>query len=432
MNPDIFEKLLDISLQLSETRELDPLLTCAMGIALELTEAEYGYLVLIGQDDTLDFRVKRNIAGYTLTDEEVEISHSIIEETIISRKPVMTANASTDPAYQKAKSVRALQLRSVLCIPLIAREQAIGALYMENRSHASMFDEENLRQLRFFASQAAVAIQNALLNDELEARVIRRTAELQEANERLSAEMAERRRIEEELVQRAIERERMEVLTNFIQDASHQFRTPLAVINTNVDLLNRKIDTDMHGKHLKMIREQGQVILQLVTSLVMMARLDSNAELDWETVDLNVILNEVQHELAPEAQLKNQQIQIATDSDEITIGGDPKQIAQALSHIINNAIQFTPEDGTIYVRSGQAGDQAIIEIVDHGEGIPEEDIPLIFTRFFRGDKAGTTRGLGLGLAIAEKIMKIHRGRIEVESRREEGSTFRLIFPLDLQ
>jgi signal transduction histidine kinase len=97
--------------------------------------------------------------------------------------------------------------------------------------------------------------------------------------------------------------------------------------------------------------------------------------------------------------------------------------------VLNNALRHTPTGGTITIRSRRLDDHALIEIADTGAGIHPEDLPHIFERFYRSDKAGTTRGFGLGLAIARNIIEQHQGTIEVESEPGTGSTFRIVVPL---
>jgi signal transduction histidine kinase len=181
----ILERLIDIGRQLAETRVLDPLLTQAMQVALELLGAERGYLVLLKEDGRLNFRVKQDQHGNELEEPEEQISHTILKKVVSTRKPLVTADATLDPELRDAESVQDLQLRSVMCVPLISRGQTLGAMYVENRSVKHAFRKTDLRPLALLAAQAAVSIENAVLNGELESHVVQRTTELQAANEQL-------------------------------------------------------------------------------------------------------------------------------------------------------------------------------------------------------------------------------------------------------
>ncbi len=213
MNLQILERLLDISRSMAENRVLDPLLEYAMGVALDLFNGENGYLVLVNPDGSWDFRVRRSRSGGQIEAPNSRISKTILDRVIASGKPEMTADAILDPKFQTSASVTALRLRSVMSAPLVSRGTVMGAMYIENRSEGNMFKEDDLRALQYFAAQAAVAIENAILNDELESRVFQRTSELQQllttveeynsrllqANQMLEKEIQRRRLVEEEL-----------------------------------------------------------------------------------------------------------------------------------------------------------------------------------------------------------------------------------------
>jgi signal transduction histidine kinase len=182
---EVLERLLDISRQMAENRDLGTLLEYAMATALELVGGEYGYLILLDEEGKLDFRVRRGRDGQELEKPEAQISHTILNKVVRNCEDLIIADAASDPDYVDSDSIHDLQVRAVMCVPLVSRGKAIGALYVENRSLAGLFTEDTLLPLKYFASQAAVSIENAALNDDLEARVATRTAELREANERL-------------------------------------------------------------------------------------------------------------------------------------------------------------------------------------------------------------------------------------------------------
>ena len=165
------DKLLEVSSQMAENRLLEPVLDFAIRTVLQLFDAEYGYLILMKQDGTLDFRVRQDRLGRDLAEPEAQISHSILQKVIQKQESLVIADAILDKEFQTAQSVQALRLRSVMCVPMIARGKTIGALYLENRSEKALFTQADLAPLKYFAAQAAITIENALLNEELEARV---------------------------------------------------------------------------------------------------------------------------------------------------------------------------------------------------------------------------------------------------------------------
>lgn len=181
MNEEKLTRLLEIGRELSETRELNPLLESAMHQALSFVGAKNGYIVLL-DGDNLIFRVGLDHEGHVLDEPSEQISRTIFNEVITSGKGKITADAASSV---DAVSVLALNIRSVMCAPLISRGEILGAVYVENRTQRNFFNKDDLILLEFFAAQAAVSIENAMLNDDLEGQVKARTQELAEANEKL-------------------------------------------------------------------------------------------------------------------------------------------------------------------------------------------------------------------------------------------------------
>jgi len=204
LTKDTLEKLLDISRQMAETRALDPLLKFATCEVLEFVGAENGYLILLDQDGNLDFRVRQNITGSEIDEPDKQISRTIFDRVISNGESIVLADAAEDEAYRDSVSILDLQLRSVMCVPLISRGEKLGALYVENRSSGGVFEDDELRALKYFAAHAAVAIENAMLNEDLEDRVALRTSELRQTVDELEHEIEARKRAEAELQRLAV------------------------------------------------------------------------------------------------------------------------------------------------------------------------------------------------------------------------------------
>lgn len=193
------DKILEISSRMAEYRQLEPVLDYAMRAVLQLCEAEYGYLILLREDGTLDFRVCQDVHGNPLDEPEEKIERSILLKVIQNQEILIIGNASDDVNFNDGQRPQMPYGHSVMCVPMVARGKTIGALYIERRAEENLFSSADLLPLKIFASQAAIAIENALLNEELDARVTRRTAELLELNRKLEAEINGRKDMEGEL-----------------------------------------------------------------------------------------------------------------------------------------------------------------------------------------------------------------------------------------
>jgi PAS domain S-box-containing protein len=228
----------------------------------------------------------------------------------------------------------------------------------------------------------------------------------------------------------AVERARVQILSKFIQDASHEFRTPLSTIKTSVYILTHAFDPQQAPRLLARIEEQADAILTLIEGLVMMAQLDAKTEFQRTAVDLNILLSqlEVKRRQAAEEQQLTLTFDIATRLPKVL--GDTDWLYIALSKLLDNAFRHTPAGGhiTVCAKTGMNA-MVIIEIKDTGYGIASEVRSRIFERFYRGDRAPTTRGFGLGLPIARQIIEGHSGSIEMESELGQGSTFRVLLPI---
>ncbi len=167
-NEALLTHLLAVSRRMAEMRALGPLLSYAIDEVLQLVGAGRGYIVLLQAGGSLDFRVKRRADKRNITSQADTISRSVLNETIRTQKSILVRNAMTDPRFGGATSVVMLQLRSIMCVPLVTNNRIIGAVYVENRTRSGRFSEENLAPLEFFGNQAAVSIENAQLYNGLE------------------------------------------------------------------------------------------------------------------------------------------------------------------------------------------------------------------------------------------------------------------------
>lgn len=227
--------------------------------------------------------------------------------------------------------------------------------------------------------------------------------------------------------------ERLEALftsqQRFIADVSHELRTPLTVIKGNVDLMRRMKRFD--AESLTSIDQEAGRLTRLVGGLLMLAQAESgNLPLNFQRVELDLLVTEVFQQMHVIAGGK---VRVhLSDIDQLQVNGDRDRLKQVLINLIANAIQYTPEGGDVFLSLAKVGGQARIICRDTGPGIPAEDMPHIFDRFYRAEKSrtrGKSTGFGLGLSITKWIVERHNGRIEVDSKEGQGTTFAIWLPL---
>lgn len=218
----------------------------------------------------------------------------------------------------------------------------------------------------------------------------------------------------------ALQRERTRLLRDFITKASHEFRTPISLINSSVYLLEKT--DERREERFRIIREQTQMLTDLVAHLVTMVTLDSGVTMQRKPLAVNSVVNMAT--VAYSDELEQYHVELDLVEDLPLILGDAQYLHIAMLELLENAVGHTPSGGTITIRTRLMDDSSIsLEIQDTGAGIEPEDQPYIFDRFYRADESHTTRGFGLGLPIVRTIVEGHNGAITVKTKPGEGTTF---------
>jgi len=254
------------------------------------------------------------------------------------------------------------------------------------------------------------------LNKNLERKVKTRTRQLDEANKEL--------------------KKAIKLKSNFISDASHELRTPLTIIQGNIDLeiqefksKNKKIPEVFEIIQKELTRMTG-----ILNDLTDLTNSDAKTEkIEQEITSLNIIVKTAVRSLDILAKQKNIRLELAKNNPNINIIGDEQKLEKLLLNIIRNATKYTDIGGWIKVRLEEKDKIAKIIVEDNGIGIPETDLPYIFERFYRVDKARSRQegGTGLGLSICKWIAEAHGGNIKVESKENIGTKFTLELPINI-
>jgi signal transduction histidine kinase/CheY-like chemotaxis protein len=293
---------------------------------------------------------------------------------------------------------------SWLGVPLAAGEEVLGVMAVQSYSLESRYDEHDLNLLNTVASQTAIALQSARLFEE-------------------ALETAERLR----------EVDRLK--SQFLANMSHELRTPLNSIIGFSRVVLKGIDgpiTDRQREDLEAIHNSGQHLLGLINDILDVSKIEAGKmELDFEAVDLQEIINGVMSTAVALVKDKPIELQRSISDALPIITADERRVRQILLNLVSNAAKFTKE-GFVRVGARVQGDEVILSVADSGSGIDEAQQERIFEPFTQMD-ASTTRehgGTGLGLTISHSFVRLHGGRIWVESALGQGSTFYVALPIE--
>lgn len=345
------------------------------------------------------------------------------------------------PSYRDVTFEEAIRLR-VLSVPLVSEGRLVGVVQVATNLDVVDSARGNLLSVLAFTTVLGVLI-SALASQASVKQFLSPLETITVAADQINRADDLSRRVpydgppEDEIGQLvgAINQtlERLEVLftsqQRFIADVSHELRTPLTVIKGNVDLMRRMKDFD--SESLDSIDQEAGRLTRLVTDLLLLAKAEAGSlPLTKSTVELDTLLLEVFTEMRV---LAANRVQVKlTEIDQLQVSGDRDRLKQVILNLVANAIQYTPAGGEVYLSLNRSGDRAKLIVRDTGPGIPAEDLPYIFERFYRAEKSRTrssAAGFGLGLSIAHWIVEQHGGTIEASSREGRGTTFAVWLPL---
>jgi len=312
----------------------------------------------------------------------------------------LLANSARADSRLLPDAVANLGASALMIAPMPVGSQVLGLLVVCDRQDGTPFGEDDLSLLQAVAGQAAVAVQNMLLHEELK----HANARLQEYD-RLKSE--------------------------FVAMVAHDFRKPLMAIRGFAELVleEASLPAETRQEYMRTVISETDALAGLANDTLLITRIETGEfSFDWSEIDLGpFILNAIPLGLDEHSVLMDVPPQFPR------ITADADRLKQVLNNLVGNAIKYSPEGGTILVRCrGRGEDHVAIEVVDHGIGIPADQIGSLFQKFQRVRTPEHLRipGTGLGLYICRLIVEGHGGRMWVESEPGKGSTFGLVLPRD--
>lgn len=322
-----------------------------------------------------------------------------------------------DGPYSHFKAQFPPDIRSSLCVPLYATGRIIGTLNLGCKRPGA-FSSHNVETLEQMAPHLAVAIRNAqmLVNLQLSLEEVTRGREkLHAANEELKT--------------------LDEMKTNLLSNVSHELRTPLVSVMGYTDMiLNGKAGptTNTQQEYLEISLRNVEKLVTLIENLLDFSRLHRGDErLVFDTFDLVDCAKASIQIIKPVADSRNIRIELDVPDSGVLVEGDKAKMGQVFNNLLSNAVKFNDEGGSVAIVMQKTGRSVEVSVSDTGIGIPEEALDKVFTRFYQYDGSSTRKygGTGIGLSIAQDIVRLHGSSITVTSERKKGSTFR--FELNL-
>jgi two-component system sensor histidine kinase SenX3 len=222
-----------------------------------------------------------------------------------------------------------------------------------------------------------------------------------------------------------------EVRRDFVANVSHELKTPMGALGLLAETLLGETEPQVAKRLAERIHHEAFRISRVIDDLIDLSRIEHESAPPREPVSIALVMAEALERVKSAAEQQGVELKIEEPPARLTVFGDRRQLTSAIYNLLENAVKFSYENGTVHMRGVEQEGEALVEVSDQGVGIPARDLERIFERFYRVDpgRGRTAGGTGLGLAIVRHVAVNHHGSVEVESREGEGSTFRLRLPL---
>lgn len=397
------ERIVKISQILNSTLSLEPLLQIIIQAATELTNTESCSILLIDKN-TNELRFAEATGGLTdkLKKLSVPLENSIAGWIVVKERPLLIRDAKNDPRWHRGVDESTdFETRSILGVPLRLRDKVIGVLEVINKKSEEGFDQDDIQIATTLSAQAAVAIENARLLDELQ-QAYRDISELDR------------------------------IKGDFVSVASHELRTPLAVILGYASFLRDNV-SGQASEQLEIVLSSAIRLRSLIDDMINLRHIQTDdVQLELTIFSLRQLVSDVVQEFRDLVRGKRQILttRFVPNDSELNIEADHQKIYLVLANMISNAVKFTGEGGRIHINVELNGHEYWLNVIDTGIGISKSEYNRIFDQFYQVEPSLTRKyqGMGVGLSITKGMVEVHKGRIWVESMVGKGSNFTVVLP----
>jgi signal transduction histidine kinase/DNA-binding response OmpR family regulator len=427
-----------ISQTITRTLDLQEMLTIIARHAVRLAGVEAASVVLYDEaNNDLWFAAASGEREDAIRDMRLEMGQGIVGWVIQHEEAVLVPEVSADPRFfSQFDRESGFTTRSILCVPLQTKGHTIGAIEAINKERSS-FDQDDRRLLTSLAAPAATAIETARLFELAQQEIAeRKRAEvaLEEERALLARRVAERtadlNAANRELARAA------RLKDEFVASMSHELRTPLTVILGLSEVLKTEVYGPLTAKQAESIHdieESGHHLLLLINDVLDLSKIEAGQfELQIGLVSVETVCQSSLQFIKQAAHKKQLKISLTLDSAASTLQADERRLKQILVNLLNNAVKFTPENGTVGLEvAGDFAERVVhFTVWDTGIGISPEDMERLFQSFVQVDSslARQHSGTGLGLVLVRRMVELHDGTVSVESEVGQGSRFTISLP----
>jgi signal transduction histidine kinase len=398
----------EVGRAVSSTLDLETVLTTIVARAVQLSGLDGG--VVFEYDEGTEEFAQRAATdpGGALAEArrtaQIRRGEGVVGRTAVTLEPAQVPDITVAGAYEGRLRETLIEagVRAVLAVPMLREGRLIGCLAV-TRNAPGAFPPETIALLQTFATQSALAIQNARLFHEI-------------ADKSRQLEAASRHKSE------------------FLANMSHELRTPLNAIIGFSEVLAEKMFGDLNDKqaeYLQDILESGRHLLSLINDILDLSKIEAgHMQLEAADFDLPSAIDNALILVRERASRRGITLGSTIDERLGMIQGDERKVKQVLLNLLSNALKFTPEGGRIDVSARQGGEVAEVSVADTGIGIAPADQEAVFEEFRQvGTADKKAEGTGLGLALSRKFIELHGGEISVQSELGRGSTFTFTLPV---
>ena len=402
---DELEALREVGEAVNSSLDIDDVLSTIAKHAVELSETDGGSIMEYAEQERC-FIVRstyRTAPGVVerLRSIRIDVDQTLVGRAARERRPIAVPDLGAVPLDPHLQILHDDGWRSLVAVPMLREGRIVGSLVIR-RKRTGDFTEETVDLLETFASQSALALQNAQLFRELK-------------EQSLELELASQHKSE------------------FLASMSHELRTPLnAVLGFSEVLLERMFGelNERQEEYLHDIHSSGRHLLELLNEILDLSKIEAGKmALEYSSIDLRSVLDEAAAMLRERAATQGVDLSVDVAHDVDVVHSDVLRLKQIVLNLMTNAVKFTGEGGSVVVRARRRGADVDITVTDSGIGVPEADRQRIFESFQQGGRGSSREeGTGLGLTLSKRLVELLGGRMWLDSKVGVGSTFGFSIP----